>query len=211
MKTIKLILTMLVLLGVMLANVRADDTTNNLLAKPYEQLTASVLKNIKQEGDNLMAWRTTDRGSLTRFWLQYLNHINQMHDTKFDLENITNMPMSNVAPPFDPTNPISAKYPSGIDPKAIQEPDYRAAYEKLLEQNHEKYLRFNFEFMMQRYAKFYSDEAVGYFAHVYQKTPADAKELMAEVDAIADDSYKAELKTKLSEFVELANAKTDSH
>jgi hypothetical protein len=193
-------------LGVPAALLGADFTNNEVALKGYEKLTGVVGKNFQQNADMLAAIQDPDRQApdwktvrqiKTKLWLQLLDQIDQTRDLKFDFTNIHDGYTANVAPP-------GFRYSSGIDPSAIKEPEIRLEYEEAIRENHAKAVRFNFELQLKKQDDQLTADALQYFNSVYEKTPEDAKSLVAYLDTIENPQHKSEMKEQLQDFVKLA-------
>jgi hypothetical protein len=82
------------------------------------------------------------RRAEAKMWLTLLAAIEQSIDTNYDVNNPTNWAAVNLIPP--PTAE-GMRYPSGVNPKDIKEPEIRAQYEAALKLNDEKIVRANFQ------------------------------------------------------------------
>jgi hypothetical protein len=97
--------------------------------------------------------------------------------------------------------PAPLGYPSGGAPSGIADPNLRKPYEELVRRNSERNARLLFEGDLQRLATEAEDFAVRYLQQVYQKTPADAKELAGYLDSLTDAKLKAEMQEKLKDLL----------
>jgi hypothetical protein len=184
----------------------ADFTNSQVAITGYAKLTMVIGKNFKQTADTLAAiqnpdrqasgWRST-REIKTRLWLQLLNQIDQARDLNFDFNNISNGYTATVAPP-------GFRYPSGISPSDIKEPEIRLEYEEAIRENHAKAIRLNFELHLKKQDEQITADALQYFSSAYEKTPEDAKTLVTYLDSIENPEHKSEMEKQLQDFVRLA-------
>jgi hypothetical protein len=204
MNKLKPIILIAIFIGISSLPVLGQNTNGYILTKPYEKLTDDVLKNFKQDHDDLMAMQTSDRQLKTKLWLKLLNQIDKMRDGDYDFNDPKNGYSANVAIPVNPAIPNSYVYPAGGDPAYIKEPELREAYKEAIRKNHEKYLRANFELQLKGLDEDSTMLALRYFYSAYAKNPRDAKELIECLDILTDLNHKAKIEEQLHEFVELA-------
>ncbi|MGO8763942.1 MAG: discoidin domain-containing protein [Limisphaerales bacterium] len=115
---------------------------DNLLAefertKSIDQLEAAYVAvgNIPEPGVDKTVPPSVARREKTRMLFKLLAVIDQNIDTNYD--NPTNLPAMNLSPP----GLGGMRYPSGVDPNDIKEPEIRVQYEVALKQNEEKAAR----------------------------------------------------------------------
>jgi F5/8 type C domain len=86
--------------------------------------------------DKAVPWPVARR-ELTQMWLKFLATMDQNLDPNFDVNNPTNWAAVELAPP----GAGGLRYPSGVDPNDIKEPEVRAQYEAELKENAAKAAR----------------------------------------------------------------------
>jgi hypothetical protein len=116
----------------------------NLLAefeatKSIDKLEAAYVAtgNIPEPGVDKTVPRVVARREKAIMLFNLLAVIDQDIDANFDVNNPSNWAAVSLSPP----GPGGMRYPSGVDPNDIKEPEIRAQYEAALKQNEEKAVR----------------------------------------------------------------------
>jgi hypothetical protein len=103
----------------------------------YELLldARKLASSMNPRGDNKATLSMLDEGSL-RLQLKVLLVLAKARDTHYDRHAPTNTVYLNLMPPLPDSNGMM--WPSGVDPKAIQDTNARQAYEDAIAQNNRR-------------------------------------------------------------------------
>jgi hypothetical protein len=91
-----------------------------------------IASSLNPRGDNKATLSALDEGSL-RLQLKVLLALARARDPHYDRSAPTNTVYLNLVPPLPDSNGVM--WPSGVDPKAIKDPNARKAYEDALAEN----------------------------------------------------------------------------
>jgi hypothetical protein len=126
---------------------------------------------------------------LKRFWDRVQNKI----DPNFSLTDPNNRFIGNLPVP-------GGKYPPGVSPVDIKEPEIRRQYEKALDENRQRGLRFTEQATLQRINRHLDKFVDNFLINVYPHPPFDFDELSRNLTA-----FEGERKEKIRETI--ANAR----
>ena len=113
----------------------------------YELLldAQKISASLNPRGDNKTSLNPLDEGCL-RLQLKVLLALARARDPRYDPSSPIDWPAAELVPPG--TNGM--KYPSGVDPKAIKEPDVRKAYEEAIAENKRRSAKLKRELALSR-------------------------------------------------------------
>jgi hypothetical protein len=109
-------------------------------------------------------------------WMLVLARIDAAKDPNFDPEDA---PLTKVSPPQVPGEPA---YPPGVDPKVIRNPEIRAEYERVIEQNRQKALRSQYQWELKALDTEVTESVMSFVKRFYTSSPADQKELSTTME-----------------------------
>jgi len=111
--------------------------------KSIDQLDSAfrAVERISPPGVDKAVPRPVARRELAQTWLKLLAAMDQNLDPNFDVNDPKNFPLQNMAP----DGLEGMKYPSGVRPEDIKEPEVRANFEEALKKNEEKRVRLTFQ------------------------------------------------------------------
>ncbi|MGH7941092.1 MAG: discoidin domain-containing protein, partial [Limisphaerales bacterium] len=143
-------------------------------AKSTGQLekTFRAVEKIPEPGVDKSVPEAMARREKAIMWFTLLAVIDQNIDTNFDVNNPINWATVELAPP----GPEGWKYPSGVSPNDIKEPEVRAQYEAALKQNEEKARRELFQSRLRNIDQLATRE-VERFLRYYTTSKKDQSEL----------------------------------
>jgi hypothetical protein len=125
------------------------------------------------------------RSAMVRLWLTTWERLEKAIDKNWDPNDV---PLKTV--PL----PQGVSGDPGIDPKDIQDPTQRAAYEAVIEKNRQNVQEYNKQYMLRRLEKFFLPKAEKYMTRVYLKSPYDVNELQRLLDRyVKADEKKAHI------------------
>jgi hypothetical protein len=120
------------------------------------------------------------RREVLEAWLQVIAAIDGSLDPAFDPANV---PAGNLIPP---PSGGGIGYPAGVDPKAIADPQARAAYEAALTKNREKAESYNLQTHLRLFDSQASKDVDRFVASYYHSTvPGDRGEIDQACDAVS--------------------------
>ena len=126
-----------------------------------------------------MARAQLTRREVLEAWLQVLAAVDGSLDLAFDPADV---PGGNLIPP--PSGGVG--YPAGVDPKAISDPQARAAYEAALTKNRKKADSYNLQTQLRLLDDQASADVDRFVATCYRSgTPGDRKEIDQACDAVS--------------------------
>lgn len=142
---------------------RADffalDTERHLLGK---------LRYLSDRDPPLVGPGIERRRERVGLWLHALRRIERETDPSFDPNDLFVM---NVRPP------AGANIPSGASPSAIKDPEMRAEYERLIEENIKKAEYYNRQHRLRLNGPSIISNGVKYISKMYAKSPSDLEDL----------------------------------
>ena len=143
--------------------------------KSIDKLEAAYVAvgNIPEPGADKTVPKAVARREKTRMLFNLLAVIDQNIDTNYDVNNPTNWAAVNLVPP----GTDGLRYPSGIDPNDIKEPEVRAQYESALKQNAEKAAHGLFQTRLHNIDQSANIFAESFLRHNYTASKEDQSEL----------------------------------
>ena len=114
---------------------------------------------------------TEARRGRTEMWLRLLGTIEERLDPNFDPQDF---PQLNVVPP---PSADGVQFPSGVDPRAIDDPAARKAYEAAVKQNEEKAQRSLFQIRLRLIENSVLFDVAKFLRSSYAPSPRDQREL----------------------------------
>lgn len=123
--------------------------------------------------DHTVPWSAA-RGEQAKMWLNLLATIDQNIDTNFGVNDPQYWAAVSLTPPGTAEG---LRYPSGVDPKDIKEPQIRLQYEAAIKQNEEKKARCLFQTRLRNISALAGLDAERFFRAYYTSSKKDQNEL----------------------------------